>query len=213
MRQFKKLIPCLVLLVALLADQWLKVYVKLNFTLGECVHVFDWFYLCFVENPGMAFGMSLGSKLFLTLFRLVASGLMVWYIVWLIRKKYSIGYITVITFILAGAVGNLIDCVVYGGIFTASTPYETASLCAVGQGYASWFMGNVVDMFYFPLFTFPDWVPFWGGDVFFSPVFNLADSYITVCVVVLVAFYHRELSRSLDAIFAKKAVCRKMKMR
>lgn len=204
MRQFKKLIPCLVLLVALLADQWLKVYVKLNFTLGECVHVFDWFYLCFVENPGMAFGMSLGSKLFLTLFRLVASGLMVWYIVWLIRKKYSIGYITVIMFILAGAVGNLIDCVVYGGIFTASTPYETASLCAVGQGYASWFMGNVVDMFYFPLFTFPDWVPFWGGDVFFSPVFNLADSYITVCVVVLIAFYHRELSRSLDAIFAKK---------
>lgn len=207
MRQFKRIfLPCLVIMVALVADQLLKFYIKLHFTLGECVRIFDWFHICFVENPGMAFGMSLGSKIFLTAFRIVASGLMVWYVVWLFRKKYSTGYITVIMLVLAGAVGNLIDCLVYGEIFTASTPYHVASLCGVGQGYASWFMGNVVDMFYFPLFTFPDWVPFLGGDVFFSPVFNLADSYITVCVIVLVIFYHRDFSRSIDAVFSSKQV-------
>lgn len=201
--------PLLIFVFAILADQWLKVFVKLNFTLGECYHVFDWFYLCFVENPGMAFGMSFGSKMFLTLFRLVASVAIVFYIVWLTRRGYGMGYRVVIYLILAGAVGNLIDCIFYGQLFTQSTPVEVAECCVAGGGYAPWFMGNVVDMFYFPLFTFPEWMPLVGGDVFFSPVFNLADSYITVCVVLLIVLYHREFSASLDAIFPKKGRVKK----
>jgi signal peptidase II len=184
--------------VAIVADQWLKFYVKLNFTLGESVRVFDWFQILFVENPGMAFGWELGSKMFLTIFRIVVSGAVIWYLIKLMKDSYKLGYQLVVTLILAGALGNIIDCVSYGVIFSESTFYQTAELMPATGGYATWFMGKVVDMFYFPLFTFPDWMPLLGGEIFFSPIFNLADSYITVAIFMLIIFYHKDFNDTIE---------------
>ena len=198
MSKIKKYLPLIVLLVAIVADQWLKFYVKLNFTLGESVHVFDWFQILFVENPGMAFGWELGSKMFLTIFRIVVSGAVIWYLIKLMKDSYKLGYQLVVTLILAGALGNIIDCVSYGVIFSESTFYQTAELMPAAGGYATWFMGKVVDMFYFPLFTFPDWMPLLGGEIFFSPIFNLADSYITVAIFMLIIFYHKDFNDTIE---------------
>ena len=198
MSNIKKYLPLIVLLVAIVADQWLKFYVKLNFTLGESVRVFDWFQILFVENPGMAFGWELGSKMFLTIFRIVVSGAVIWYLIKLMKDSYKLGYQLVVTLILAGALGNIIDCVSYGVIFSESTFYQTAELMPAAGGYATWFMGKVVDMFYFPLFTFPDWMPLLGGEIFFSPIFNLADSYITVAIFMLIIFYHKDFNDTIE---------------
>jgi signal peptidase II len=198
MSKIKKYLPLIVLLVAIVADQWLKFYVKLNFTLGESVRVFDWFQILFVENPGMAFGWELGSKMFLTIFRIVVSGAVIWYLIKLMKDSYKLGYQLVVTLILAGALGNIIDCVSYGVIFSESTFYQTAELMPATGGYATWFMGKVVDMFYFPLFTFPDWMPLLGGEIFFSPIFNLADSHITVAIFMLIIFYHKDFNDTIE---------------
>ena len=198
MSKIKKYLPLIVLLVAIVADHWLKFYVKLNFTLGESVRVFDWFQILFVENPGMAFGWELGSKMFLTIFRIVVSGAVIWYLIKLMKDSYKLGYQLVVTLILAGALGNIIDCVSYGVIFSESTFYQTAELMPAAGGYATWFMGKVVDMFYFPLFTFPDWMPLLGGEIFFSPIFNLADSYITVAIFMLIIFYHKDFNDTIE---------------
>lgn len=205
MSNVKKYLPLIVLLVAILADQWLKFYIKLNFTLGESVRVFDWFQILFVENPGMAFGWELGSKLFLTIFRIVVSGLVVWYLVKLMKESYKMGYQIVITLILAGAIGNIIDCVFYGVIFSESTYFATAQFMPEAGGYAPLFMGKVVDMFYFPLFTFPNWIPLLGGEIFFSPIFNLADSYITVAIFILIIFYHKDFNDTIERYTVRKA--------
>lgn len=194
----------LIFVVGIAADQILKFYIKLNFTLSEEFVIFDWLRLLFVENPGMAFGVTLGSKLLLTLFRLVVSGFVIWYIVKLIKLEYKIGYLVIATMILTGAVGNIIDCLFYGLIFTESSYDTVAQLTAFGTGYAPCLMGKVVDMFYCPLFTFPDWVPFLGGEIFFSPIFNLADSYITVAIFWLIIGYRKTFSESLDAVMPKK---------
>ncbi|HRU73247.1 MAG TPA: lipoprotein signal peptidase [Paludibacteraceae bacterium] len=194
----------LVMGIILIADQVLKIFIKTSFTLGESVHVFDWFQIVFVENPGMAFGITLGSKLFLTLFRIVVIAFAIYYLYLLIRDKYKTSYIVCVALIVAGAIGNVIDSLFYGLIFSESTPFQVAELFPEAGGYAPFLMGKVVDMFYFPLFVIPDWVPWIGGDVFFSPVFNIADSAITVGIIILLLFFRHDFSLTLDKYTKRK---------
>jgi len=190
----------LLIFIVLLIDQVSKIYIKLNFALGESVQVFSWFEILFVENPGMAFGMEFGGsagKLFLTIFRIVAVGALAFYIHSLIKNNKRTGYILAISLFLAGAAGNIFDSVFYGKLFSESHGMAATFLPETG-GYASLFHGKVVDMLYFPLFTFPQWVPFVGGDVFFSPVFNIADSCITVSAVIILLFFRKDLNDSIE---------------
>lgn len=195
-------IAAAIIILLLLIDQAIKVAVKLNMNIGEEIVVFDWFRISFIENRGMAFGMEIGSKLFLSLFRIVAVGGLTWYIWKKIKEGARMGYIVVLSMIYAGAAGNIFDSLFYGEIFTASHPYYTdlppAQLVPWGEGYASILMGNVVDMFSFPLFhgTFPNWFPVWGGEdfTFFSAIFNFADACISVGVVVLFLFYRNDFN-------------------
>ena len=195
-------IAAAIIVFLLLIDQTIKVAVKLNMNIGEEIVVFDWFRISFIENRGMAFGMEIGSKLFLSLFRIVAVGGLTWYIWKKIKEGARMGYIVVLSMIYAGAAGNIFDSLFYGEIFTASHPYYTdlppAQLVPWGEGYASILMGNVVDMFSFPLFhgTFPNWFPVWGGEdfTFFSAIFNFADACISVGVVVLFLFYRNDFN-------------------
>ena len=192
-------------LMILLIDQVSKVWIKTTMTLGESIRVFDWFYILFIENDGMAFGMTLGSKLFLTVFRLLLIVAIVYYVIKLVRRKYKLSFLLCLSLILAGAMGNLIDCLFYGVIFFESTFFDVANL-SLTDGYAALFYGKVVDMLYFPLFTIPTWVPFVGGDIFFSPVFNFADSAITVGFVWLFLFHREDFSITLDDVFKKKKI-------
>ena len=175
---------------AIVADQVIKIAVKTNMQLGEGIMVFgEWFQIRFIENNGMAFGMELFGKLFLTSFRMVAVGFLIYYLASLLRTaKKPFGYVVCIAMVLAGALGNLIDCLFYGEIFSSSYG-QVANVVPWGEGYASFMEGRVVDMFYFPLFTWPDWLPLIGGDIFFAPVFNFADACISCSVVALLVFY------------------------
>ena len=189
----------LIVLAVLLIDQVIKIWVKTSMTLHESIHVTDWFYITFIENNGMAFGMQLGSKIILSLFRVIAISALGYYIWVEVKRQAKIGYIVCLSLVLAGAVGNLIDCMFYGLMFNASSPYYLSYFVPFGTGYAPFLMGKVVDMFYFPLIEteWPTWVPFVGGEhfVFFSPVFNFADSCISVSVVWLLLFYRQEISK------------------
>lgn len=195
-----------VVLLLIAIDQWTKIYVKTHFTLSEHVDVTSWFKLVFVENNGFAFGMQFGPKLLLTLFRIVASGAIIYYMVHLVRKGVKTGYLLTLAFVLAGAIGNIIDCMFYGLIFSKSEHAyladAPASFVPFGDGYGSFLEGKVVDMFHFPLFEFdwPQWMPFVGGDhfLFFSPVFNFADACISCSIVVLLLFYRKTLMGSKD---------------
>lgn len=182
----------------LLIDQIIKIWVKTHMALHESIHVTDWFYIAFIENNGMAYGMQLGSKLVLSLFRVVAISVLAYYLWLQTRKKVRIGYVICLSMIFAGAVGNLIDCIFYGLVFDASNSYTVAGLVPFGEGYSSFLMGKVVDMFYFPLIvsTYPEWFPGYGGEefIFFSPVFNFADAAISVGVAVLILFFRKEIS-------------------
>ena len=183
-----------IILLVLLIDQAVKFYVKLNFTLGEAREVFPWFVICFVENDGMAFGIEWFSKLFLTLFRIVAVGLFCWYMHTLIYKQHvRTSYLVMVALVTAGALGNIIDCLFYGLIFSESTPLAVASLFPAGGGYAPFFYGKVVDMFYFPLIHNSA-----GETIFFRPVFNFADSCITVAVILIFIFFSKDLNKSLS---------------
>ena len=189
----------LVVLAVLLIDQMIKIWVKTSMTLHESIHVTDWFYITFIENNGMAFGMQLGSKIVLSLFRVIAISALGYYI-WLeVKRKAKTGYLVCLSLVLAGAAGNLIDCMFYGLVFNASSPYYLSYFVPFGTGYAPFLMGKVVDMFYFPLIEteWPMWMPFVGGEhfVFFSPVFNFADSCISVSVVWILLFYRQEISK------------------
>ena len=190
----KKGIFCVILvLVLLVIDQVIKVSVKTNMALYDEIYIFDWFRIRFIENNGMAWGMELGSKLLLSLFRICAVGFGIWYVARLVKQNASYGYRAVLSMILAGAAGNIFDSVFYGQVFTESTPYAVSQVTSFGDGYAPMLMGKVVDMFYFPIIDtiLPAWMPIWGGEhfVFFSPIFNFADACISVGVMVLILFY------------------------
>lgn len=188
----------LIVLAVLVIDQVLKIWVKTHMTLHESIEIASWFKITFIENNGMAFGMEIGSKIFLTAFRVLAVGALSYYIWLQVVQRARTGYVVLLSMILAGAMGNLIDCLFYGQIFTVSTPYNIAEFVSFGQGYAPVMMGKVVDMFYFPLIetTWPTWMPVVGGQefVFFSPVFNFADANVSVGIIALLLFYRNELS-------------------
>ena len=189
----------IIIIAILLIDQAIKIWVKTSMTLHESIHITDWFYITFIENMGMAFGMQLGSKIVLSLFCVVAISVLGYYI-WLeVGKKARTGYIVCLSMVLAGAAGNLIDCMFYGLVFNNSSEFYLSYFVPFGTGYAPFLMGKVVDMFYFPLIEtdWPQWMPFVGGDhfIFFSPVFNFADSAISVGVVLLLLFYREEISK------------------
>lgn len=201
--KIKTLYLVLIGIVLTLADQILKIWIKLTMTIGQEIPVFgNWFRLCFIENNGAAYGMSLGGdggKLALTLIRIAAIVFLVFYISRLRKKNAPVGVIIGILAITIGALGNLIDSLFYGLVFSESTFTSVASLVAPGEGYAPMLFGKVVDMLYFPIIDIPhmpQWFPFIGGEryIFFSPVFNLADSYITVSVIYLLLFQHKFFS-------------------
>ena len=192
--------------VLVVIDQVIKVLVKTGMSIGQSITVFpDWFQILFIENKGMAFGMSFGGvigKYALTAFRIVLFIVLTVWISRLVkrgtgdddRSPVPTGVLVGLTLITAGALGNIIDCLFYGLLFTASAP----GLVATWGHYAPFMQGKVVDMFYFPLIesTWPSWMPFWGGEdfVFFSPVFNFADASISVSVVLLLLLYRKEIS-------------------
>lgn len=204
-KTFKAWMAVAIVVAILLIDQIIKIEVKTNMTLGEAKRVTDWFYIEFIENNGMAYGMKFINKLVLSLFRLFAIGFIGYYLAKIIKKNVApFGYIVLISMVLAGAAGNLIDCLFYGLIFDASTPFTVSQFVPFGEGYSTFLHGKVVDMFYFPIIqtTWPEWVPYFGGSeyVFFSPVFNFADACISVGVVALLLFYRKQL----EVLFSNK---------
>ena len=192
--------------LVLFIDQAVKIWIKTHMTIGEEFRVFDWFIIHFTENPGMAFGMEFGGslgKLALSSFRIFAVGAIIWYLVHLVKTKAHWGFVLSIALILAGAVGNILDSAFYGLFFNKGLTFDSQynywmpypGVAEFGTGYASFLKGCVVDMLYFPLLQghFPQWFPIWGGEqfVFFRPVFNIADSSITVGVSLILIFQKR----------------------
>ena len=188
----------LLIAVLLVTDQVIKIAVKTNMRLYESIWIADWFQIHFIENNGMAFGLSFINKYVLTIFRIVAVTLIAIYLRRQIGQGARTVYVVLLSILLAGAAGNIIDCMFYGEIFTASSPSYVSYLVPFGHGYSGFLTGKVVDMFYFPLIvtTWPEWMPFVGGEefIFFSPVFNFADACVSVAVVALLLFCRRELA-------------------
>ena len=191
-----------------IVDQWLKAWVKTSMYLYENIHIFDWFYLFFTENKGMAFGWNLLGTMFLASFRVIAVCLLGYYLFYIIRKHYPIGYIVCISLVFAGAIGNVIDNALYGMIYSESTPYSKSVMVPWGEGYAGFLQGHVVDMFYFPIIEtdWPEWVPFVGGEhfIFFSPIFNFANASISCGGIALLLFFHRFLTSRYESKISVK---------
>lgn len=203
-------LAALIVVLVIVIDQVMKISVKTGMGLYDRIHITDWFYIYFTENNGMAFGMEIFGKLFLTVFRIVAVIGIGWYLSKLVKVKEGVktGYIVCLSFILAGALGNIIDCVLYGEIFSASRPGTIASFVPLGEGYAQWMHGKVVDMLYFPLIDtyWPEWMPFVGGEhfIFFSPIFNFADAAISCGIIALLLFYSGCLSKDYLSLARKQ---------
>lgn len=202
MRQRKGFWALAVILFILIADQVLKIWIKTNMFLYEDREIFSWFIIRFVENNGMAMGIEVIDKFFLSVFRIIASFAIAYYIWTLVKRNFSVGYIICVSLIFAGAIGNIFDSVFYGVIFSESTPITKAVLFPPDGGYGTWLHGLVVDMFYFPLFSFtwPSWIPFVGGTQFefFRYIFNIADASISVGIIVLLLFYRQSFTRSFE---------------
>lgn len=199
-----------IIILILLIDQVSKIYIKTHFVLGEEVRVFDWFRILFVENEGMAWGAKIPGtygKLILTLFRIVAIGGIGYWLWDSIRKRMPRILILCISLIFAGALGNIIDSVFYEVIFNDSYQ-QLATLFPAEGGYGTLFHGKVVDMLYFPLYngTLPSWIPIWGGKyfTFFDPVFNIADSSISVGVAILL-FFNKKAFPKKEEVEIEKA--------
>lgn len=194
-----------IFLAVIIADQSLKIWVKTHFYLGEGYEIFPWWQIKFIENNGMAFGIELWSKLVLTLGRIAAVILMLWFLfkIKCIRNLKK-GFFVAFSLIAAGAAGNIFDCVFYGKLFNDPMPPEVATFLPAGGGYSDWFEGKVVDMLYFPFFNFnwPDWIPGIGGTnfEFFQYIFNLADASICVGVALLILFYSKDISIAFNAL-------------
>ena len=192
------LVAALIFLGVIVIDQVIKVAVKTGMYLHQSIHVTDWFYLLFTENNGMAFGWEFFDKFLLTSFRIVFVALLTYYLVKCIRRGISWGYLVCLSLIIAGAAGNIIDCLFYGLIFNNPPAPMIAEFVPFGSGYGTLFNGRVVDMFYFPLveWDWPLWMPWLGGEhfIFFSPIFNFADAAISCGIVALLLFYRKKLA-------------------
>lgn len=211
-------IALLVIFGVLIIDQLIKVAVKTNMYWHQSENVFKWvydklgidaapptwFYIFFTENNGMAFGLEIIDKLFLTTFRIVAVCAIGWFLYKFVKKGMKTGFIVCVAMILAGALGNIIDCVFYGVLFNESTSSQIATFMPAEGGYAPWLYGRVVDMFYFPIIDthWPEWMPFVAGErfIFFSPIFNFADASISCGIIALLLFYGRYLNKSYQEI-------------
>ncbi|KAA6351778.1 Lipoprotein signal peptidase [termite gut metagenome] len=191
-------ISLLIIISVLVIDQIIKISVKTNMYIHESIRITDWFYIYFTENNGMAFGMEVFGKLFLSCFRIIAVGLIAYYLFKIIKEGMKTGYIVCVSLIWAGALGNIIDSIFYGVVFNESIPSALATFMPVGGGYSSLFYGKVVDMFYFPIIdtTWPAWMPLVGGNrfIFFSPIFNFADAAISCGIIALLLFYGKYLN-------------------
>ena len=207
-RNHRKGLAIFIIVLALIIDQVIKIAVKTTMSLGESVRITDWFYIDFIENNGMAWGMTFFNKMVLSLFRIAAIALIGYYLYLQIKRKARTRYIVCLSLILAGATGNMLDSMFYGLIFNASSPFYVSYLVPFGHGYSSFLLGKVVDMFYFPLLvtTWPDWIPFVGGQqfIFFSPVFNFADSCVTVGIISLLLFCRKDLDGFYKLVEGKK---------
>lgn len=195
-------LSALIVFGVLVIDQVLKIWVKTNMFLHDSIKITDWFYIYFTENNGMAFGMEIFNKFFLTGFRIIAAFAIAWLLVKYVKRNYKTGFLVCVSLILAGAIGNIIDCVLYGEIFGESTHSIMATLVPFGEGYSELFYGKVVDMFYFPIIdtNWPEWMPFVGGEhfIFFSPIFNFADAAISCGIIALILFYSKYLSDIME---------------
>ena len=198
----KGYLSAFIVIAVLVIDQIIKIWVKTNMYWHESIKITDWFYIYFTENNGMAFGMEIFNKFFLTGFRIMAAIAIAYLLVQYVKKNYKTGFLVCVSLILAGAIGNIIDCVFYGEIFSESSNSLVATFVPIGEGYSEWFYGKVVDMFYFPIIDtyWPTWMPLVGGEhfIFFSPIFNFADAAISCGIIALILFYGKYLSNIME---------------